>query len=315
MFFRPHSTRLFPRSEGADAYVLSGIAQRCDWVVLSDRKAPEVKLIRSVPGNAPRHVFLSLRSPFAALAYFVQEVLPQIDAPFVLVSGSEDVSIPKQTDARWRQFNDREKQYLHDILQHPYLLRWFAENLDDDIDPRFEAFPLGLVFKNGAPEEIPVPDVPPLATRRMKVLCAHRVREGEQWEPRKRVTAMAKAHWQDWCTVLEEEISESDYVEQIEAHAFVLCVQGGGLDPSPKAWQCLLHGAIPIIADSPLRGAYNELPVAVVPEWTPQSLSPEVLSHWRNVLEPHFDAHGARKSLVEKLGLDYWWDRIEKVSR
>lgn len=33
----------------------------------------------------------------------------------------------------------------------------------------------------------------------------------------------------------------------MQSHAFVLCAEGGGVDPSPKAWQAILHGAIPII--------------------------------------------------------------------
>ena len=44
------STRLFPKGQGADAYRLTGVAARCDWVLLSDTAAPEVALARRVDG-------------------------------------------------------------------------------------------------------------------------------------------------------------------------------------------------------------------------------------------------------------------------
>src|SRR5690606_38296292 len=94
--FEPMSTRLFPKNRGADAYVVNGIARRCDWVVLSDRQPPQASLVRQVETEAPRHVFVSLREPFQALAFFIERVLPMIRGPFVLVSGSEDASLPRQ---------------------------------------------------------------------------------------------------------------------------------------------------------------------------------------------------------------------------
>jgi hypothetical protein len=59
------STRLFPKNQGAGAYVLNGIAGRCDWVVASDMQEPHALLVQRVLTDSPRHVFLSMRSPFA----------------------------------------------------------------------------------------------------------------------------------------------------------------------------------------------------------------------------------------------------------
>ena len=54
-------TRLFPKNLGADKYVLTGIAKKCDWVVLSDTQSPKAHLIKNLPGNYPKTIFLSLR--------------------------------------------------------------------------------------------------------------------------------------------------------------------------------------------------------------------------------------------------------------
>ena len=93
----------------------------------------------------------------------------------------------------------------------------------------------------------------------------------------------------DWTTILSEEVPEQDFLEMIARHAFVLCVSGGGLDPSPKAWVSLLHGAIPIVRSGSLDAAYRELPVAFVPDWLPESITAEKLRLLQEQLAPALD--------------------------
>ena len=105
-------------------------------------------------------------------------------------------------------------------------------------------------------------------------------------------------------------MSEDEFTRLIEQHAFVLCVEGGGIDPSPKAWLTLLHGAIPIIKRSALDSAYEHLPVVFVEDWSEEALSLTRLKRWRDELVPLFDQSGLRRSVQNRLGLDYWWDYI-----
>ena len=42
-------------------------------------------------------------------------------------------------------------------------------------------------------------------------------------------------------------VSRREYLALVASVPFVACVHGGGLDPSPKAWEALLVGTIPII--------------------------------------------------------------------
>jgi hypothetical protein len=312
MRIEPHHTRLFPKFLGAQAYRLTGIAARCDWVLLSDIRPPHVHLVRrdGAPPS-PRHVFVSMRAPFAALAALAEQVLPRLNEPFVLVTGSQDVTLPNQRDHRWRPYSDAEHRCFQDVLAHPQLCRWFVENLDEKRHPKMSPLPVGLVFPDGPPADgVVVPEVPPLATRPPRILCAHRDRVGPQWELRRQVTAIARSHWAGWCTVLDEEVSEAQFLALVEQHAFVLCIEGGGLDPSPKAWQAVLHGAVPVVRDSPLREAYAQLPVAFVPDWTPDSIHPGQLARWQAEAAPRQDDPGERRETVRRLGLDYWWAEV-----
>jgi hypothetical protein len=319
MRLEPLSVRLFPKNKGALGYRLSGIAARCDWVVLSNSNPAQAVLIAPPTIERPRTIFLSMRGGFRALPYFADHVLPRLSAPFVLISGSEDLTIPRQTDTRWRTFNESETAAIARILGSPWLSRWFVENLDDQVDPRMEPLPVGLVFPDGVPDDgILVSEAPPLASRPPRVLVSHRIRPpagweaqtGKQWETRQQVTQLARGPWAAFVTLVEQELSEADYMDAIAAHSFVICAEGGGLDPSPKAWHALLGGAIPIIRNSPLKPAYELLPTAFIPDWSAEHLSEDILERWRADLIPYFDDPALRAEVVNRLGIDFWWNRI-----
>ena len=308
------STRLFPKNQGVDAYLITGIAARCDWVVLTDTQPPMKAMRRNVDTGHPRHIFLSLRVPALAIRYFVEQVLPGLSKPFVLVSGSEDATVPHQIDQRWKAFDESTQLLIKTILEHPLLLHWVAENLDDASHPKMSPLPLGMVFPNNQTHNVPIPAVVPLQERPLRILCAHRVRSGAQWEIRRNVTRLAKTVWQPWCTVPEDEVSEAGFVKLMNQHAFVLCVEGGGVDPSPKAWQAILHGAIPIIRKTGVVDAYNRLPVVSIPDWQAQHITREKLCHWLEEMSSAQAIQEKRAQIIERLGIDYWWRQIEALT-
>lgn len=307
----PHTTRLFPKNHGADAYAITGFAARCDWVVLSDHRVPHVYLRRNRHTDHPRHIFLSLRAPFHAIRHFVESILPGLTSDFVLITGSEDITLPRQTDARWREFDAQEQAMFARILDHPNLLHWYTENLDAGGHPKRSPLPLGLVFPDGMPNGIALPESPPLASRPLRVFCSHRQREGSQWEVRRHVARLANGPWRDVCTVPGGELPEPVFMATVERHAFVICAEGGGLDPSPKAWTALLHGAIPIIRDTALVPAYAHLPVVVVADWTADAISSVKLARWRAEMLPWFDDAAGRREVLHRLSSDYWWRLVE----
>lgn len=309
--FEVWSTRLFPKGKGATGYRLTGIAARCDWVVLSDFAEPHTHL-RPRPGApaSPRTIFLSMRNAKAALLHFANEVLPRIKSDFVLFSGSEDLTLPRQIDQRWPAYPEAVREAISTILANPYLKTWWAENLDEASHPKLRPMPLGLLppDEGGGPVSEPA-DVEPLNRRPLSVLCGHRVREGAQWEPRRKVTALAKDAWSEWTTVLDEPVEPPIFNRLLSRHAFVLCVEGGGLDPSPKAWQALLQGAVPIIRQSPTAEAYRDLPVIVVEDWEAGNITREKLAAWRaQVVETFQTAENWRHAWFERLSLAQGWN-------
>lgn len=310
--FEVWSTRLFPKGQGADGYDLTGLAARCDWVILSDCVEPQACLRINVGlPTSPRTLFLSLRQAEAAFAYFVGQVLPRITSPFVLFSGSEDVTTPRQTDFRWKPYPPAIQAAIAEILAHPMLLAWWTENLDDATHPKLGPMPLGLLPSGGQPPMAEPVEFQALDQRPLSVLCAHRHRKGPQWEPRRQVSAIATMDWADWTTVPEGEVTEPDFMNLLFHHAFVLCVEGGGLDPSPKAWLSLLHGAIPIIRKSPTTTAYEGLPVVIIEDWRSELVTKEKLENWRLQVTMRFQQAGDwRREWFDHLSFEYWWARL-----
>jgi hypothetical protein len=303
-------TRLFPKNQGADAYQTTGIAARCDLVIHSDRNAPQAFVERRSPGRV-RTVFVSLRYPKAALQTLVEDVLPGLEGPLIIVSGSEDCTFPVQSDKRFPDYDAEVISQVYRVLDSAQIDRWYAENLCGARHPKFSPIPLGLVFKtDDERRDFTAAPSPPLSQRPDKALCAHRVREGDQWSLRRTITGLARKHWRSFTTIPEGELAPEAFELALHSHAFVICAEGGGIDPSPKAWQAISCGSIPIIRRTDLEAAYARLPVLFVEDWTADALSLDFL---RTTKQSFIDRYGdelVSPSVAERLELDYWWTLI-----
>ena len=114
-------------------------------------------------------------------------------------------------------------------------------------------------------------------------MCVHRNRDGTQFDIRKKVTQLCETVWSSFVTYYQEGLMDDDGLSQKMKNAkFCICVRGGGYDPSPKAWQALINGCIPIIQHSPLDEAYNIFPVVYVDDWNAESITDEKLDNWLN---------------------------------
>ncbi len=309
----PHSTRLFPVGRGARGYQISGIAELCDWVLLSDLTPPYIWLqTNDVP--RPRSVFLSLRNPSAAITAFATEVLPDLPCPVILISGSEDYTIPNQRDLRFPAHDEQVRHSIGKILESRKIIHWYAENLDEKFSPKCSGIPLGIVNET---EERTLSSLRGFdfladASRTTRALCAHRVREGPQWDVRRQVSQWCREHLPEHSLVLCHEVPYEAFVDLVRNCPFTICVEGGGLDPSPKAWLAMLYGSIPIIRRSAATECYRDLPVVYVDTWEPGAITPERLLQWRDEYESWHTTLAKRRQLLHMLSVQYWWSKIEE---
>lgn len=222
-----------------------------------------------------------------------------------LVLGGFDATFPEQIDKR---FPPRGPGEIFDLSQA--LARFkqvYVENLVGD-GPNLSPIPGGVMSHPWRGSVVFTSTIPRQKAPRNLVFCAHNTRRGsEQWETRRRVTNLARGPWSSFTTVQSGRSSLRSFRRELQRHPFTLCVEGGGIDPSPKFFEALLKKSIPIIRDSDVADAYRHFPVLVIPEWEARHLSPEVLGR------AHEDILGEWPDwtkVLERLSMRYWRELI-----
>jgi hypothetical protein len=216
-----------------------------------------------------------------------------------------DQTIPDSSgDSRYRplrKFYGR-GQNFDTILHSQKVVHWFAENKDvTEYASKLSSLPTGMA----TPHDI-VPDIPavirPLTNRTLAVLSSDRVRDGNgQWKKRADVAEMCRNV--PWCIQPNQGlfantgVNHSTFLEVLTSVPFVACVQGGGHDPSPKAWESMYVGTIPIIERSPVSEAYEHYPIAIVDSWPHlfenSTSGMQLLQKWLEELAPFYEEGSA----------------------
>jgi len=203
----------------------TGFAARCDWIIGSRQS-----LYRYIPWNSswwnmkpdPKTVFVRTD----LLQYFFHKVLPCIQGPFVLISGDQDTTTPRQIDIRYsKNMNSKVWTKLHEDER---LLHHFAENIDA-MGPKLSPIPVGL-----NPREFPKKNadfiIPYIQhsvnfdNRKLKVLQSDRIRQGNQWLDRERVKDLCNTAWSSFCDGLKSNVAPGvSYFKTLMNYAFVVC--------------------------------------------------------------------------------------------
>lgn len=309
------NTRLFPKGQGANRYHITGLAALCDTVVLSDSTPPFSALLKTQNlNNSIRTVFVSMRNFEAALETLEREVLQTISSSFIVIFASEDATFPTQLDKRFKPFSPQADDIIKKLFENRFLIHCYVENLSHPFSNKVSPIPLGIVDPKN--EDIFSDEVDvsvPLEKRARRVFCCHRVREGLQWMPRIIVNELAKTHWKSLCEVVTEELSIEEYYEKLSNFAFTVCVQGGGQDPSPKAFQTILKGGIPIIKSSALDPAYALLNCVIVEDWSKYTITESKLEKWYNDELTRRKSPEYLRKIHYMLTLDFWWGEVKQA--
>lgn len=221
----------------------------------------------------------------------------------VLVAGS-DSTFPRQVDRRRASYDHLETQFIEQLFSHPGVKAVFAENRDQ-LSANILPIPTGVLEDKNLWEPLYVVRFSDFPKRREQpqVLCAHHERPGKQFDKRRAVSALARNEWSSFTTYIGEPIPLHRYRKLLRGHRFTLCVSGGGLDPSPKAFEALLHGSIPIIERNATTEAYERLPVVVVDKWQADTLTEDFLDgEYRRIIE---EGEFWQK-VTERTSLRYW---------
>lgn len=302
-------------TSGNCAMMPRGIAATCDWALLIPCFYGDLR-------RAPKTVFVH----HLMLAHFAKIILPFIskEYKFVLVTSGTDQTIPTgRGDKRFHVLDgfaesDDGGPLWQLLTTHPQILHWYCENHDIRHE-NVSTLPLGVVEGVRGMEHIDVASrIVPLEKRPIQFLVAHRTRSGlGQWETRVNVSRLCAAQQQhhsrreSLCVLppssvrrdYRQGIPQALFVSQAQKVSFVACVHGGGIDPSPKAWEALMLGTIPIIQHSTLDDAYSQLPVAFVNDWNELfddiDAAHRKLKTFHAALSPYYSNPKLRKDVLQ----------------
>jgi len=307
-----------------------GIAATVDWALMP-------LCLFGNPESVPRTVYVHT----LMLPHFAESTLRFMRKTdrFVLVSSAVDITIPMGTGDIRPFYKHRIRGFGGDggganwraIVGDSRVLHWFAENRDI-VHPKMSTLPTGYSMEMLAGENQTYisPDYEnkeniklPLPQRPLTVLTADRLRDRSgQWAARYNVEQMCLNV--TWChvplaeTIAFNGIPHAAFLKELHLASFVSCAHGGGLDPSPKAFEAIHEGTIPIIERTVIYDAYQHLPVMWIDSWGQFFQQPEaqvvaLLQRWRDQLAPYYEPSSAlRHATIKKLQTSYWSELINK---
>jgi hypothetical protein len=246
---------------------------------------------RRIPTTFPTKEGETIYIHPTALKNFLVNYLPSVKFPFILLSGDSDTTVPQ----------DVPEALI--ILEHPLLIRWYAQNCVEPQDKLFQ-LPIGLdfhtlvrgayswgpqqslesqmqdIFKLKAFNAVKVSKCYANFQFLMNTRYAGDRHEAVQQIPRNLVFYQPRKTTRIECW------------KNMIQYKYVISPHGNGLD-CHRTWEALILGCIPILKTSCLDSLFEGLPVLIVQKWS--DVTQELLDNFK----PDY-------SKMEKLELSYW---------
>jgi len=292
-----------------------GLAKICDmhpdWDLYGNISYPNFK-INITPGT-------SIYLHFDMVEQFINNFLPLIINPFILVSGNSDHSTP--TD-----FPSAEK-----LLNSDKLIMWFSQNVVVDNHPKIKHIPIGIDYHtlsvgrgnhewtNLQRPITPVSQETVLKEIRKNMLPLKECRKLASTNfhlcmgpPLKRTLIRTRVYEQiknKDCIVWLKQSTREVFWESLKDIEFCISPKGNGED-CHRTWEILCLGRIPIIEKSPLNKVYEGLPIVEIEDWN--TLSQDLLN---NEFEKILLKVQNKEYKMEKLLLSYWKNLINNYKK
>jgi len=232
-----------------------------------------------------------------ALSNFLLNYLPNIKYKFVLLTGDTDKSIPDD--------------YIYEtnaILQHPLLLKWYAQN-SKIISDKIIQLPIGLDFHTltkrplwGKMQSVDDQVIDLEKVRSLNIPKENKCYSNFHFGMTGRYTYDRK----DAINQISKNLVyyEPTPISRIKSwtkmieYKYVVSPFGNGLD-CHRTWEALILGCIPIVKKSELDLLYEGLPVLIV-------------DNWSDITQDLLDNFNPDYRSVDKLYMKYWIDLFNK---
>jgi hypothetical protein len=250
------------------------------------------------------------------LRSFVRQVLPLVNANFVLVTGDSDSSVPSEIGPEARA-----------VLESPRVVHWYTQNYDGSMpSERISPIPIGIDFHTLSErllwgEDVSSPleqeqalvsisrSLAPLQARIQRVYLDFGWQLGFSLFHHRRYHPLKGTSFHENRRQLAKKLGRNELVycqpgplprremwRRRGEYAFVVSPHGMGLD-CLRTWESLALGHIVLVPSSSLDGLYVGLPVVALKSW--DEITPENLQRWLSLYHDGGASH-------QKLRSSYW---------
>lgn len=305
------------------------IADLCDWVFVDGHRRKRFninnpKISKQMFSNTkPKTIFVKTDCLYD---FLTSKFIKMIDKEhqFILITGDGDLSVPFQIDKRMPKTFKNIDKCFDLIIKNKQIKKWCAENCDTIQINDYTIYPylLGVVEDN---QDYLLNNIQSIdfSKKIFKVLCQHRTHKldynlsieqlkNEQFGNRMICNKYGKTTWKNQVDVFNPENNSNTYLKTLSKYTFVICAQGGGLDPCPRLFEAILMGTIPILKSSSLDSLFIniDLPVVIVDDWNSNTITDDFLKKSFDKYKDYYENIDLRKKTLNKLTMKYWWDYI-----
>jgi hypothetical protein len=295
---------------------LTGIAKYTDIVIKNPEK---IFFKHNKSFDNCKSIFLTCESSgirAKSIDNFIDNILPQIKNPVILIIAGVDYTFPNQIDKRGPKNSHNLITKFKNLSNNNNITKIWVENLDEDMKKTYP-IPLGLSVAELESDN----DKPPMFSyfkpfeninkdKLLLVTNFNRTRDGKgQWYERGIVDKLCKNEWKDFI-IAHKHSTHKKYLKELAKYSFTLCIHGGGVDVNPKLFEAILVGTIPIIRkNDPYTNIYKDWPVVIIDDWDKNTINKNNLELWKSLYMPYFTCNLKRQLSLKKLSLKYWVEK------
>lgn len=240
----------------------------------------------------------------AALPFFVENILPTLTKPIVLVTGDSTFPILRK---QYPKLNAITNETWKPIIHSRYIKHWYAQNCTF-FHKRITHLPLGLDYHSsgwGVGFTSPI---------EQEKIIQSIINESKHFSERE-IKCYASYHFtlkrgdrMDAFTKVNKRLVyfEPRRVNRIETHktqtkyAFVISPFGKGYD-CHRTWEALILGCIPIVRHSGMDPVFDGLPVLLINDWSEVTME---------LLQATIERFKTMHFQYERLNLQFWTSRF-----
>lgn len=220
------------------------------------------------------------------LDFFVSNIAPKINFPFILITHESDYPIPGNH---------------HSLLNHPFLLKWFGMNVHYILHDKLQPVPIGLAndeWPHGNKDTL-LSVAEEILPRTDLVYCNYDI----STNPNERTYALNRLSSASFITRDFNKYDFATYLRKVKTHKYIISPPGNSTD-CHRVWEAIYLGTIPICLKSVPMVYFRDCPILFIDDWS-QITEEFLLSKYETI----------KQKSIEKAMFSFYFNQINDLAK